>query len=187
MSTTAAKRRYIPEDLLTMPDGDHYELVDGELVERTAGWMSAWFGGQLLGSLFAYCSAKGLGWVMPATAGYQCFPDAPDKVRRPSASFVSFVRLPSEQEPEGHCPIAPDLVVEVVPYNGSYSDIRVKVAEYIRAGVRLAWVVNPPTRSVHVHRMDGTLAHLNETDELSGEDVVPGFRCRVGNLFITPS
>ena len=58
--------------------------------------------------------------------------------------------------------------------------------EYLGAGVRLVWVVNPPTRTVRVHRADGTVADLREADELAGEDVLPGFRCRVGDLFRGP-
>jgi hypothetical protein len=35
MSTpTVVSHQYTPEDLLTMPDGHHFDLVDGYLVER---------------------------------------------------------------------------------------------------------------------------------------------------------
>ena len=57
--------------------------------------------------------------------------------------------------------------------------------EYLRAGVRVVWVVNPQTRVVRVHRADGTSAWLTEGDELSGDDVLPGFHCRVSALFPT--
>jgi hypothetical protein len=30
-------RQYTPEDLLTMPDGHHFDLVNGHLVERHTG------------------------------------------------------------------------------------------------------------------------------------------------------
>jgi Uma2 family endonuclease len=186
MSTVAAKPRYTPEDLLAMPDGDRYELVDGELVERNMGWMSSWIGGRLYHFLSTFCDANAVGWVAPADASYQCFPDAPEKVRKPYASLIRLERLISPQGPEGHGPIPPDLVAEVVSPNDSYSEVEVKVDEYLRAGVRLVWVIDPPTRSVRVHRADATVTDLSEADELSGEDVVPGFRCRVADLFVTP-
>jgi hypothetical protein len=47
----------------------------------------------------------------------------------------------------------------------------------------LVWEVNPEIRLVHVHRKDGTASRLHPTDELTGEDVLPGFRCRVADLF----
>jgi hypothetical protein len=36
---------------------------------------------------------------------------------------------------------------------------------------------------VEVHRTDGTVTKLHEQDELTGEDVLPGFRCQLSELF----
>ena len=59
-----------------------------------------------------------------------------------------------------------------------------KVMEYQAAGVRLIWVVHPKAREVEIHRLDGTSSILREDGELSGEDVVPGFRCLVRDIFL---
>ena len=185
-ATLPTKHEVTPEDLLAMPDGKRYELVDGELVERNMGWKSSRVGGRLYGYLFSFCEAQQLGWLAPADASYQCFPDAPKKVRRPGASFIRAERLPADQEPEGHCPIAPDLAVEVISPGDLYWRVEEKVDEYLQAGTRLVWVINPPTRSVRIHRPDGSINDIGEDGELDGEDVVPGFRCRVADLFRTP-
>ena len=187
MSTVATNQRCTPEDLLAMPDGDRYELVNGELVERNMGWQSSRIGARAVHLLSAHCDTHGLGWVAGADAGYQCYPGDPGMVRKPDASFVRLERLPPEDEPEGHCRIAPDLVVEVVSPNDLYYEVEDKVAEYLGTGVRMVWVVNPPTHTVRIHRVDGSEALLHEADELSGEDVVPGFRCRVGAPFAIPT
>ena len=187
MNILATKQRYTPEDLLAMPDGKDYELVNGELVERKTGWHSSRVGGRLVQFLGSHCDAHGLGWVAQADAGYQCFPDAPGKVRKPDVSFIRLERLSPSDQPEGHCRIVPDLVAEVVSPNDLYYEVEEKLMEYLAVGVRLVWVVNPPTRTVRVHRADGTAAFLREADELSGDDVVPGFRCRVGALFAIPA
>jgi Uma2 family endonuclease len=186
MSTVATKQHYTPEDLLVMPDAVSYELVDGELLEREMGWKSSVIGGEVGFLLKAHCKAHNLGWVAPADASYQCFPDAPNKVRRPDVSFIRLERMPAHEEPEGHCRIAPDLAVEVTSPNDLFDDVEEKVEEYLTAGVRLVWVVHPSTRTVRVRRADGTISLLREADELSGEDVVPGFRCRVSDLFAVP-
>ena len=187
MNIVATKQRYTPEDLLAMPDSVSFELVNGELVERKMGWKSSWVAGRVLTFLSTFCDANSLGLVAPADASYQCYPDAPGKVRKPDVSFIRLSWLPAEEELEGHCRIPPDLAVEVVSPNDLYYEVEEKVAEYLAAGVQLVWVVNPPTRMVRIHRADGTVADLREPDELSGEDVVPGFRCRVGALFATPA
>jgi Uma2 family endonuclease len=187
MNPSVVSQTYTPEDLLAMPNGDDFELVGGELVERNMGSESSWIGGRLHHFLSTFCDAANAGWVAPADASYQCFPDDADKVRKPDVSFIRLERLPAEDRPEGHCPIAPDLAVEVISPHDLYSDVENKVDEYLEAGVALVWVIDAPTRTVRVHRADGTLADLQEDDELDGENVLPGFRCLLRDLFRPPS
>jgi len=186
MSTVATKAAYTPEDLLALPDGVRYELVDGNLVERDMGNYASWIGGRLFRLLSNFCEEHRLGWVLPADAGYQCFPDEPNKVRKPDVSFIAMNRIPDGRLPGGHSLIPPDLAVEVLSPNDLASEIDDKVEDYLRAGVRLVWVVNPERRTVRVHRADKTGAFLDENDEISGEDVVPGFRCSIGELIPLP-
>lgn len=80
-------------------------------------------------------------------------------------------------------PFAPDLAVEVVSPSDTSQDVQAKVSEYLSAGTRLVWVIYPKTRNVVEYRPGGTARVLSEEDFLDGGDVVPGFRCRVGDLF----
>lgn len=187
MTTLTVPERYTPEDLLSMPDGDHFELVDGQLVETDMGAEASWIAGELYALLRAFNLEARLGWVLPGDIGYLCFPEEPARVRKPDASFIRFGRLRGEQIPKGHIPIAPDLAVEVVSPNDLYYEVQRKVGEYRRAGVREVWVVNPETRTVEVFRADGSVAWLHEEDELSSEAVLPGFRCGVAELFARPA
>jgi Uma2 family endonuclease len=180
-----APRRLTPDELLAMNDGAHYELVRGELVPRKTGAESSWVGGQLHLLLADHCKRTGAGWVLPSDAGYQCFSDEPARVRRPDVSVVSTGRLPGL--PDGHLRLPPDLAAEVVSSAETYCEIEDKVDEYLAAGVRLVWVVNPPNRSIRVHRPDGTVTDLRQADDLTGEDVLPGFRSPVAELFAPPS
>jgi Uma2 family endonuclease len=187
MSTAVSKPGITPDELLKTPDGDRYELVDGHLVERDMGSRSAYLGGRLFRLIANFCEDHRLGWVMPADTGYQCFRDDRNRLRRPDVSFIRLGRLPNEQVSDGYITIPPDLVVEILsPHDLAYETDR-KVEEYLAAGVPLVWVVNPETRAIIVHRGDGTLQRLREADELNGENVLPGFRCQVGELFTTPA
>jgi Uma2 family endonuclease len=108
-------------------------------------------------------------------------------VRRADVSFIRKERYPWDQLAEdGYTTIPPDLAVEVVSPNDTVSGLVEKIGEYLRAGVRLVWIIDPPTRTVQVWRSDQSGAWLGAEDELSGEDVVPGFRCRVADLFPVP-
>jgi Uma2 family endonuclease len=187
MSTVANKTEYTAEDLLAMPDADHYELVNGALVERHMGWQSALVVGRLFYFLYRFCEEHLIGWVAQGgDAGYQGFPDSPRTVRKPDVSFVRYGRFPGEQPPQGFANLAPDLAAEVISPNDLYEEVDEKIEEYLRAGVRLVWVISPQNHTVRVYRLDGSSQSLREKDELSGEDVLPGFQCRVADLFPRP-
>jgi Uma2 family endonuclease len=180
MSTAiATEARYTPEDLLVMSDSKSYELVDGRLAERRSGALSSWVGGQLLSRLGWYCEEHRLGWVLPASCGYQCFPHDPGRVRRPNVSFIRYGRFPGGRLPKGFAQIVPDLVVGVVAPNDLVEELEEKLVDYEKAGVPLVWVISHESRRVMVYRRDGSVARLREDDELSGEDVIPGFRCPI--------
>jgi Uma2 family endonuclease len=181
MNILATPTRYTPDDLLRMPDSVNYELVDGQLVERNMGMKSGAVEMILGRRLGNHCEPNQLGHLFGSTAGYQCFPDAPNKVRKPDVSFVSFARMPLT--PESHSRIAPDMATEVVSPNDLCYEVEAKIDEYLSAGVKLVWVVNPDRHTVHVYRLDGTVTRLKDKDELSGEHVIPGFRCLVHELF----
>jgi Uma2 family endonuclease len=164
----------LDEQTLVVPDG--YEMVDGRLVERKMSTKSSWVGGQLLLQLGMHCAASNIGWVWPADQIYRCFAN-PRTARKPDVSFIRRDRLPEEGWEEGELHLAPDLAVEVVSPNETVYELDVRVEEYLAAGVRLVWVVNPESRIALIHRLDGTMAKVRDGHELSGEDVVPGFRC----------
>ena len=182
---TATKTRYTPEDLLAMPDGKGYELVNGELVGHEMGMESNWVATRLASRIDRVCEARRAGWVLTAEAGYQCFPHDPGRVRKPDVSFIRQGRLPGGVLPKGWARIHPDLAVEVVSPNDLADELDEKLDDYEKAGVPLIWVIYLGSRTVMVYRADGTVGRLREEEELSGEDVIPGFRCRVREILPT--
>jgi Uma2 family endonuclease len=176
---TAAPRDEVAE--LDVPKG--FELLDGNLVELKMGTQSSYIAGQLHGRVDQHVKAAHLGWALPSDVTYQCFPDRPLHLRRPDVSFVRFGRYPGEVLPAGNTRFAPDWLAEVVSPNDLYSDVEEKVIEFLDAGTLLIWIVDPPTQSVRVVRRDGSSALLRRDDMLDGENVLPGFHCRVADLF----
>lgn len=187
---SAARSRVTADELLAMPNAKNFELVNGELVERNMGWESEFFGSNLQGLLWDYCRKHACGWVNGSSAGYQCyeeaFPDDPDRVRKPDVSFIAVERIPVNAVPDGHCEIVPDLAAEVISPNDLYHEVEAKVDEYLQAGVRLVWVVHPKKKTIRIHRANGTIQDLHLNDELSGEEVITGFRCPVSEVFRLP-
>ena len=175
-----------PEQLLALPEGDHFELVGGKLVEKNVGFESSWIGSLLMTMLMTHCRQNRLGWVVGNEPGFRCYPNDANQVRKPDIAFVSFARLPAGKPPVGYCVVVPNLAVEVVSPTDVAKDIEDKVSEYLAAGVECVWVVHPNSRRVQVYTGDRGVI-LNESDELSGDPLIPGFRCSLKELFAPPT
>jgi Uma2 family endonuclease len=183
-----------PEDLATPDTSDDLppvprgaELIDGRVVEKNLSNLAAYVGGRILVKLTLHVDAQKSGWLFGSEGGYRCFPDRPRTVRKPDVSFIRLGRLPGEQPSSSHARITPDLAVEVVSPNDLYNEVDVKISEYLDAGVPMVWVVNPEARTAHVYRHDSAVRRLRENDEIDGGDVLPGFRCRIGDFFLPAS
>ena len=81
-------------------------------------------------------------------------------------------------------PIPPDLAIEVVSPSDKAYDIEEKVFEYLDAGTKLVWVINPVLKTVTVYRSQDDIEILTRNQTLTGEDVVEGFSCSVEEIFV---
>ena len=185
----AADPSYVPvmqpmtaDELLRTPLPDkRVELVRGVLVVREpAGFRHGAVSAALARLLGDHVAGDRLGLVLAAETGFQLAKD-PDTVRAPDVAFVRRERLP-EPDPVGYAAFAPDLVVEVLSPGDRAGETLTKVGDWLNAGTRLVWVVDPARRLVRVYRQDGSETVLAEGESLDGEDVVPGFRCPLGEF-----
>jgi Uma2 family endonuclease len=172
------------DELLAMPrDGFRYELVRGELnrTSPTGGEQGAiaMFVSIAMGS---FVIEKGLGLVFGAETGFKIAFD-PDTVRAPDFAYVRRERIPESGIPKGFWIGAPDLAVEVISPGDIYGEVEEKVLEWLDAGTKMVIVVNPRRRTSTVYRSRNEVKILSEGDELSGEDVLPGFSCKVSSFF----
>jgi Uma2 family endonuclease len=175
------------DDLLRVPQPDlPHELRRGVLRLVTPaisahGAVSA----RLLAALGQHVYTHALGALFTAEAGFILERD-PDTLLCPDVAFVSRERLPAGGLEPRFLELAPDLAVEVLTPSSRAGEMRVKVADYLRLGVCAVWVVDPARRTVRVHSRAGrrtSAVPLTEDDLLDGGDVVPGFKCRIAELF----
>jgi Uma2 family endonuclease len=172
-----------PEPDIVVPDG--YEMLDGRLVEKVMGQKSCWIGGLIYYILQSFCTANPRGRVYPSDTAYRCFPGRPRHIRKPDVSFVRAERDSPDLQ-DGDMTLPPDLVVEVISPRETATDLDEKIRDFLSVGVPLIWVVNPKTRTVRIIRPNGSPPLLTESDTLSGDDVLPGFSCRVAE-FLPPT
>jgi len=123
-----------------------------------------------------------LGEVFAAETGYRLQRN-PDTVRAADVSFVAKARIPSEGLPLAFWPGAPDLAVEVVSPGDTVEDVEEKVEDYLAAGANTVVVITPRRKTVTAHRGGAKPIFLREGDILDLSDVVPGFRCKVAEIF----
>jgi Uma2 family endonuclease len=171
------------EELLRLKAPDkRTELIRGRLVVRDPGGARHGAVAMRLGyRIMAHAEAHDLGRVYAAETGFKIESD-PDTVRAPDVAFIARHRLPGD-EPRGYPGWAPDLAVEVLAHDDHLANSLEKVAQWLKAGVRLVWVVDSEKRTARVYRADGSEALLDPNDVLDGEDVLPGFRCPLADLW----
>ena len=107
----------------------------------------------------------------------------PDSVRGRDVAFWSFERLPADIEPEGYPNVSPDMCVEMLSPGRKLRAILDKLREYFASGVRMVWIIDPEDRIVTVYRSPDEGRVYHESATLTGEEVLPGFTCRVAELF----
>ena len=180
----ALKKLFTAEELLCLSTtGKRLELVKGKVYEMSpAGGRHGHVANRAAVRLTVHTDSAGLGHIFTAETGFLIHSD-PDTVRAPDVSFVSISRLALNDIPDGYINLAPDLVVEVVSPNDRRREVREEVEEWLNAGVRLVWVLYSATRSAIIYRSLNDVTHLTADGFLDGEDVVPGFACRLGELF----
>ncbi len=183
MSSIASDRSWTVDDLYTLPDdGQRYELQGGLLLaEPLPGTRHGLVLSAFVVALGEFVRDRQLGVVLTGDTGF-VLARSPDTVRGPDVAFVSRERF----EPVGAVPTAfpgpPDLAVEVLSPSDRPGEVHAKVADYLAAGTRLVWVIDPGLRRVSVYPPLLTPRVLGPVDTLDGGDVLPGFQARVEDL-----
>ena len=172
------------ENVLAVQDEPLYEIVNGQRVALPP--MSAyatWLASCLHGRLGLYTEDNGLG---ASVAAMLFVLDAEhDLRRRPDVAFVSTARWPLDRAlpMTGDWDVVPDLAVEVISPNDVFKDVLAKVREYFHYGVQVVWVIAPEEQQAYVYDSPVQVRILTGQDELTGGEVVPGFRLPLVHLF----
>ena len=136
----------------------------------------------LAAPLSVYVKSNRLGTIVAAETGFVIARD-PDTVRAPDIGFIAKSRMPASGRPIKFWVGAPDLAVETMSPWDTVFEVDEKVQEWIAAGTRMVWVVNPRQKTVQILRSNTTVRVLSVNDRLDGEDVVPGFSIAVAEIF----
>ena len=137
--------------------------------------------GRIHGYLFSHVRTRHLGMVTAAETGFQIGHD-PDTVRAPDVGFIRTDRVPRVRT-RGFFPGPPDLAVEVVSPTDRPGEVLAKARNWLAAGCQAVRVADPAPQTITVYRGSCEPVILNNTDELTDNAILPGFRLAVADVF----
>lgn len=158
------------------------EIVNGEIeVKEMAGAKAGGVAARIIIEVGYYVKTKKLGRLYTPDTTFTIGKNE----RMPDVSFITAKRIPKKGEPSKKWSFAPDLAVEVVSPTDSVKKVRDRLQEYFAAGVKEVWVVEPEISLLSVyHEPLKPTAILTKEDELTSEEIFPGFRLKLSEIFI---
>lgn len=171
------------DEVLAHPEWEPCELVRGKVIAMSPA--GAWHGSvaaKIITKLSVFNEIHQLGEVFSSETGFIAARN-PDTVPAPDAMFLSKKRMPSEGISSAYLSVVPDLAVEVISPSETVFDAGKKAEEYLVAGVAMVWVVDPRARSARVFHSGRAMLELNESQTLSGEEILPGFQLALKSIF----
>jgi Uma2 family endonuclease len=162
-----------------------FELVRGEVIELPPPLkLHGAICGNVAWVLGGYVRQRRKGYVTGNDSGVILERD-PDTVRGPDVALHEDADKLEEIHPK-YGEVPPRLAVEVLSPNDRWSKVTAKITDYLQNGVALVWVVDPQNRDVTVYRPNQAPYTVSGNQELTGEDVLPEFRCPVREFFWMP-
>ena len=170
------------EELYKMSNSGRSELVKGELIRMApAGHPHGFIEFNIGGILYAFVRQHKLGRVIGGEVGIYTNRN-PDTVRGADVAFISNERL-AQVKSSSYLDVAPELVVEVLSPDDSWSGMMEKLEEYFTIGVKLIWIADPRRRVIDVYSSLTETTHLTLEDTLTGGDILPDFSVPVVEIF----
>jgi Uma2 family endonuclease len=162
-------------------DGYYCELVDGILVEKTAGIRESLLAAAIIQILRSIVIPRDLGIVTGEQGMLQLFPGL---IRSPDVAFIAWASIPGGTIPLSPIPhLVPDLAIEVLSKSNTPREIERKLNDYFDAGVKLTWIIDPRLRTVKVYASAKGFIELKKTETLDGGKVLSGFSLPLKKLF----
>jgi Uma2 family endonuclease len=169
-------------ELLGTPGLGRCELIRGELIEMSpAGYEHGRLAAEIAGILRDFVKPRSLGAITGAETGF-LLERNPDTVRAPDVGFICTDRLPPKKL-SGFFEGPPDLAVEILSPSDRASEVIAKVREWLTAGCKTVWIVDPETETITVHEGKERISELGKSDSLNGSDILSGFSVPVKVVF----
>lgn len=177
----STKNKLTLQEFLALPAEDlNYEFVDGYAVPKVS---PKYFHSTLqlaLGFLLrTWC--KGKGRVVPEWA-IILKRQGEDWVPIPDLTYISYARLPANWKCNEACPIAPELVIEIISPGQTKRQFVDKAKDYFEAGVSRVWIVDPEAVNIQVFFANDS-SQLYTGNMLITDSLLPNLELTVEGIF----
>lgn len=155
------------------------ELQEGNiLVMGPSDIESSEIGAQLIYLLKLWVNPRKLGRIFDSSGGF-IMPNT--DLRAPDVSFVVAERL--KRTVRDFAKLVPDLVVEIKSKTDRLSKLEDKIKLFLELGAKVGILINPDNLTVSVYRPNGELELLTGEDQLTINELLPGWEVAISELW----
>jgi Uma2 family endonuclease len=152
MSISTQTKLTLDQFLSSPLANENYEYFDGELIQKMSPKLSH---SRVTGQLFILLNdwnqeqgEVGIEWCVRLKRNGKDWCPIPDLL------YISYAKLGEIELEDDACPIPPELVIEIISPDQSFSDLSEKAEAYLKAGVDRVWLVDTKARKITIFYPD---------------------------------
>lgn len=181
------QRQLTLEEFLALPEGDiTYELIDGEAVPKFKNdeMSPKFFHSSITGALFillsAWAEGKGrvvIEWAIKLTRNQQNWVAVAD------LTYVSYNRLAADWLQDDACPVAPELVIEIISPGQTFGEMTEKATDYLKAKVQRVWIIDTRAKTITIFYPEHALPQTKRGTDSLEDSLLPGLQITPQQIF----
>ncbi|MEB3215374.1 MAG: Uma2 family endonuclease [Nostocales cyanobacterium 94392] len=168
------------EEFLALPQKDiTYELIDGEAKPKP---IPKYFHSRLKGVFCLFLNEwsknrgeVGIKWDVILKRKNIDWVPVPDLL------YISYSLLPQNIADEP-CPVAPELVIEIISPGQTFGEMTQKATDYIKAGVLRVWVVDTKAKTITIFAPASVPVTYRDNQMIS-DNLLPGLKITPKEVF----
>lgn len=177
----AINKKLTLSEFLTLPNNDiTYELIEGKAIPKMSPKRFHSRITLALSSLLDEWNQTqtnqgevGIEWAVTLKRKGEDWCPVPDLL------YISNERLQNVPFDDIACSSPPELVIEIISPNQSFSNLSAKAEDYLKSGVNLVWLVDSKVKKITIFYPDSPPKTKSENESLR-DDILP-------NLTLTPN
>ncbi len=169
------------QEFFELPEGDRpYELIDGQAIPKMSPkFFHSAVQATLIILLQSWCQGKGR--IYPEWA-IKLKRNGTDWIPVPDLSYTSYNRLSTDWILDEACPVAPELVIEIISPGQTFGNLAEKATDYLQAGIDRVWLIDTKAQSITIFYPDTLPKTIKGTSAIA-DDLLPELNLTPQQIF----